>query len=191
MAPYDSAILRNDHQAYRTLKGSSDLVRSPLTQRTKAILTMMGFLCTISWLSRTIIEISKDLGYNVNMLHPLIAHLPKAFIIIGLLVPLIDPKDFDSMTANLGRTSNPLFVALSIYCVPAILVALALGNILAPGVTEKVEGVVVVFGPPALLLSHGDFRRWLSTKLGNLRKDEIFRGMALLEDDDFNCMTGM
>ncbi len=88
------------------------------------------------------------------------------------------------MTADLGRTSNPLFVSLCIYCLPTIMVALALGNTLAPGVTEQVERTVVVFGPPALLLSHGDFRRWLSLKLGNSRKDEMFRGMAALEDDD-------
>ncbi|KAL9036685.1 MAG: hypothetical protein Q9180_004156 [Flavoplaca navasiana] len=191
MSGYTSSNVPNTRQAIWTSKRPSDFVRTPFTQRTKAVLTMMGFLCTVSWLSRTIIEISQDLGYNVTVQHPLIAQLPKAFIFIGLLTPLIDSKDLDSMTANLGRPSNPFFVTVSIYCVPTILVALALGNLLAPGVTEQVERVVVVFGPPALLLSHGDFRRWLSSKLGNWKKGEIFRGRAALEDDDFKCMTGM
>ena len=131
MAPYDSAILIKDHQVYQTSKRPSDFVRSPLNQRTKAILTMMGFLCTVSWLSRTIIEISKDLGYDTTILQSMIAHLPKAFTTIGLLAPLIDSKDVDSMTANLGHPSNPLFVTVSIYYVPTILIALALGNLLA------------------------------------------------------------
>ncbi|KAI4270521.1 MAG: hypothetical protein LQ337_006630 [Flavoplaca oasis] len=192
MAPYEeSALLKNNHQTYQTSKRPSDFVRSPLSQRTKAILTVMGFLCTVSWLSRTIIEISKDLGYDITILHPAIAHLPKAFIIIGLFAPLIDHKDIDSMTANLGRPSNPLFVTLSIYCVPTIMVALVVGDMLAPEVTEQVERVVAVFGPPALLLSHGGFRRWLSSKLDSSKKGEMLRDMAALEDDDFNCMTGM
>ncbi len=87
MPLYRSNNLPNTRQANWTSKRPSDFVRSPLSQRTKAVLAMMGFLCTISWLSRTIIEISKDLGYDITNLHPLMAHLPKAFIIIGSACP--------------------------------------------------------------------------------------------------------
>ncbi|KAI4265504.1 MAG: hypothetical protein L6R38_009376 [Xanthoria sp. 2 TBL-2021] len=181
--------LVQNRQVYSTADTECYIVHEPLSPRAKIILIITGVIFGLAWISQLIIEISKYMGRNVKDLHPIILHAATAFFFSVPFALLLGGKDFEPLASYLPPFPYRPLVNAGIYITLEIAILVAM--IVARQATEQVAKFVPIAVPLAFMCGNAGFRRWLHMKMFSSRMDKKLRNKARLEDEDFNCMTGM
>ena len=166
------------------------MVPMPLSPRTKVVLRITAVMYCLAWISQLEILNSRVFGRNLDDLPPLIRYAGiAAFFWTTPFAILLIGKDIESLVDYLPPLAHRKLVNTPIHV--AVGWGVVLGWFAQYDTMRRIAGLHLIVLLPAVICGNPGLRRWLRTDLLPPRQDEKRSSKTWLEDDDFNCMSGM